>query len=703
MQPFMRRGTLVAAFALLTLVVWTSHSFAFESLYGAPLPAWFKTYTPTHEVGIEQSTLTMRDGTELSVTYFKPVAKQAGEKFPVVLEMLPYRKDDYFYSRDYAIYRYLAERGIGGARIDIRGTGSSAGRLVDREYSDAELADLEEAIGKVAALAWCDGNIGMQGISWSAFNALMMAMRNPPALKAILVLHGSEDLYANDVHNIDGALHLDIFTQEMETANLMPRSPDYVIDADYFRDRFYTEPWLFAYLRHQRDGPFWRDGRSLYTAYDSVQVPVYTIGALLDGYRDYVINILDHVKSPVRAEIGPWNHAFPDTGAPGPNYDFKQAAVRWWKQWLAGEDTGITREPNFVTFVRDAIPAANDYEVTPGAFHAPGWPVPGQRPITLHPRSDGALEQADGAVSVLELSYQPAAGIDVGSWWGERSGDMREADRGALLFVSQTFDKPRILIGRAAARLKVSADAPQANWVVRLEDIHPDGSISLITGGIANGAQRLSRTEPSPIPLNEPFEMTIPMRFTTYTMEPGHRLQLVVSNSQFPMIWPTAHLMTTKLYLGSGASSVTLPFVASAGPAADYLLKLPPGDDPTPPDFSEISGALGPAPVPVVTREGSVVHAKQSEDETWRIGDLTYSDEETVDYSVDESDPAQAGFEGMGQASVKGGNVDILLSSHVLVSSDASAFHVEITRAIRSHGKLLRQMTWRESLPRDFQ
>jgi uncharacterized protein len=276
---------------------------------------------------------------------------------------------------------------------------------------------------------------------------------------------------------------------------------------------------------------------------------------------------------------------------------------------------------------------------------------------------------------------------------------MREADRGALLFAGQAFDTPRVLIGRAVAHLKVSADAPQANWVVRLEDVHPDGSISLLTGGIANGTQRLSRTEPTPITPDQPF---VPMRFTTYTMEPGHRLQLAVSNAQFPMIWPTPYAMTTKLFVGGGASHVTLPFVDAAGPRP-YLLKLPPGDDPTPPDFSEGSGALGPAPVPVVTRDGSVVHAKQSEDETWSIGEVTFSDEETVDYSVDESDPAKAAFEGSGQATVKGGGRDILLSSHVLVCSDVSTFQVEITRAVRSHGQLLRQMTWRESFPRDFQ
>ena len=137
------------------------------------------------------------------MTSFKPVPKTDGERFPVVLEVL--QQGRLFLCADFAIYRYLAERGIAGARVDIRVTGSSGGKLPDHEYSDAELADLWGVIAKLAELPWSSGNIGMQGISRSAFNALMMAMRSPPALKAILVLHGSEDLYANDVHNIDGA------------------------------------------------------------------------------------------------------------------------------------------------------------------------------------------------------------------------------------------------------------------------------------------------------------------------------------------------------------------------------------------------------------------------------------------------------------------------------------------------------------------
>jgi hypothetical protein len=186
-------------------------------------------------------------------------------------------------------------------------------------------------------------------------------------------------------------------------------------------------------------------------------------------------------------------------------------------------------------------------------------------------------------------------------------------------------------------------------------------------------------------------------------MERGHRLQLIVTNAQFPMIWPTPFAMSTKLFLGEGASSVTVPFVGSRGNPAELLLKVPTEPEPTPPGFAELGGALGPAPVPVVSRDGSVVHARQHEAESFKIGELIFEDEEEADYSVDERDPAEAGFEGEGHASIKGGGHDIVVSSKISVRSDATKFHVEITRAVRSNGELLRQMTWREDFPRDLQ
>jgi predicted acyl esterase len=47
------------------------------------------------------------------------------------------------------------------------------------------LADLVELVGQMARLPWANGNVGMQGKSWSALNAIMTAMRRPPALKGL--------------------------------------------------------------------------------------------------------------------------------------------------------------------------------------------------------------------------------------------------------------------------------------------------------------------------------------------------------------------------------------------------------------------------------------------------------------------------------------------------------------------------------------
>jgi hypothetical protein len=85
--------------------------------------------------------------------------------------------------------------------------------------------------------------------------------------------------------------------------------------------------------------------------------------------------------------------------------------------------------------------------------------------------------------------------------------------------------------------------------------------------------------------------------------------------------------MTTTLYVAGGASTVTIPIVDSIGVPADFLLKVQ-GPEATPADFAELGGNLGPAPVAKVSRDGSVVHAHQSESESFRMGGVTYEDSE---------------------------------------------------------------------------
>jgi putative CocE/NonD family hydrolase len=117
---------------------------------------------------------------ELSANLWLPVARHPDETFPAVLEMIPYRKDDYRYLADHQRMTYLAQRGFAGCRLDIRGTGSSQGLARD-EYTPEETWDGYVAVEWLAAQPWCNGNVGMWGKSYGGFTAIQVS--NPRTSK----------------------------------------------------------------------------------------------------------------------------------------------------------------------------------------------------------------------------------------------------------------------------------------------------------------------------------------------------------------------------------------------------------------------------------------------------------------------------------------------------------------------------------------
>ena len=95
---------------------------------------------PTYEIALQEAWIPMPDGVRLSADVFLPTGGEAGEKFPVLLEYLPYRKNEKR-DRNYSLYSYFVERGFVVARVDIRGTGNSEGRTIPYEYSEIEQED----------------------------------------------------------------------------------------------------------------------------------------------------------------------------------------------------------------------------------------------------------------------------------------------------------------------------------------------------------------------------------------------------------------------------------------------------------------------------------------------------------------------------------------------------------------------------------
>eukprot|EP00899_Mesostigma_viride_P022307 jgi/Mesvir1/3260/Mv16397-RA.2 len=145
----------------------------------------------------------MSDGTRLAATLWQP--ENAKGPVPAVVEVLPYRRGDNTLEIDSMTYPFLAGWGFACLRVDVRGTGDSEGAIVD-EYTQQQIEDACEVVEWAAEQSWCDGTVGLMGMSWGGFTALQVAALNPPSLKAIITVCSTDDRYADDMHYMGGCL-----------------------------------------------------------------------------------------------------------------------------------------------------------------------------------------------------------------------------------------------------------------------------------------------------------------------------------------------------------------------------------------------------------------------------------------------------------------------------------------------------------------
>lgn len=654
-----------------------------------------------YEFILEHGTLQMKDGVHLAVTYYRPSAKEAGEVFPVIMEMVPYRKDDFFTLGDYEYGSYFARRGYVVARVDVRGTGGSEGSIPVSEYSEAEISDAEELVAQLSKKSWSNGNVGMYGISWSAFNSLMTAHRKPAALKAIIAAHGSTDLFYNDVHYIDGALHIDQYAHQIDTDNSLPQSPDYRIDDDYFKNRFDREPWIFTWLRQQQDGDFWRKESLKFKT--PLEVPAYLISGLLDGYRDFAMDVSQTSKAPVIVDIGPWNHAWPEYGKPGPNYEWRQKALRWWDYWLKGIDNGVLNDPKWTSFMRTGHPPATDLDIVPGFWRCDAqWPVHDGAAQRFYPQTGRQLDRTAARQDGVDtLRYRAGVGLGAGGWWGEQTGDMAADDAYSLVYDSAPLTEAIDIMGMPQVRLRVAADAPFYQWTVRLEDVAPDGKVSLVSGAIINPSQRFSRLAPEALIPGEPTTLSTAIHLTTWRFQPGHRIRLAVANAQFPMIWPSPTPGTTSLLLG-GDTWLDLPVVPATNKTGQAcVLPTPEPNDIAP--FGKELAHNGPTFSNVRNEETGDSTFLTSSDISWAMHDNVYKSSESYRWHVNDATPANARYEGERRNVFTIAGREIDLATKAVIASDASYFHITFTKTLQQDGSLVRERTWTESIPRRFQ
>ncbi len=642
----------------------------------------------------------MKDGVRLAATLYMPDGGAAREKFPALLEYLPYRKDDGTAAGDYPKHTYFARRGYVSVRVDIRGFGASEGTPPEREYSEQEQEDGEQVIAWLAHQPWSNGNVGMFGISWGGFTALQMAMRHAPGLKAIVAVHATGELFHDDVHYMDGMAHIDEFELNMDMAQGWVGAPEYSLDETVLGPRFDSPPWSLLYLKHQHDGPFWRDRvRPL----SEITTPSFLIGGLQDGYRDNVPDMLMQSKAPIKAIVGPWNHSFPNDADFGPRVEWRDQAVRWFDYWLKGRDTGVINDPRLVIYMQRWHPPDPNLESVPGEWRREDtWPPAGAKNTTFYFHGNHSLSESATPTTTHQLKYVPTVGVEAGFWWGELLSDTRAVDAFSLVYDSAPLENEIAILGRPRALLSASATAPLADWFVRLSDVAPDGRVTQITGAGMNGAQRESMSEPKALEPGKVYPLNVEMHLTSWIFPKGHRIRVSISNAMWPMILPTPYPMTTTLQLGGeNGSRVMLPVVPIHGAAAPEFSPPQPTEE-----RNDIKTQGFPWPGEWLlerdeARQRTTVHWKGKDSSEYPWG--TQDDFESLTYEGDDAHPETCTVKGEAESVFKLKRRTLVWRGHLLVTTDRKNFYYSYTRELLKDGQLFKSKTWKEEIPRDHQ
>ncbi|GAA1717811.1 CocE/NonD family hydrolase [Nonomuraea bangladeshensis] len=477
---------------------------------------------------------------------------------------------------------------------DMRGTGDSGGQMIGNYNAGGvpQGQDLYDLIEWVAAQPWCDGNVGMIGISYFGSMQVLAAAERPPHLKAIFVSGGHFDFYETTYHGgimwfmpraaregrggDSGIAHTDVISRMAhvhapeELDRLVEerlRDPDVAAWPNLVHVLKYPKnrEFWFDIVMNPLDGP-WYEERNPINLARNIDIPVYLQidqgrGWTVDGH----IELFHALKGPKKLDIG----SYPPMQS-RPWVEEHDKMFRWYDHWLKGVDNGVMDEPAVSVFVEGSREV-----VTAGTW--PPKPVE-HRSLYLRPRH--------------KLSPEPELmGAEHAAPDGFYQAPLTVTDKVATVsWSTEPFEQPTELIGTGAAHLFAEIDQDDTNFILRLWDAAPDGGRQLITTGYLKASHREldeRTTEGDPyhphtraVPVEPGVIEEYVLRLYPFaaTLRPGHRLVAELSNDEPPadahnaLLPPDAfHLpvgrpVTHKIYRDAAhPSRLVLPFTTEPG------------------------------------------------------------------------------------------------------------------------------------------
>ncbi|MEX2583283.1 MAG: CocE/NonD family hydrolase [Gemmatimonadota bacterium] len=467
----------------------------------------------------------MRDGVKLATSVYLP---PGDGPWPVVLQRTPYNK-----AGGAQMQKRYTDSGYAFAIQDQRGRFRSDGVYSAHEN---ELEDGYDTVEWIAQQRWSNGRVGVSGTSAVGIAANLAAASNPPHLRAAYVTVAPRS-------NLYEARFINGLFKEADTGNWM-------------RGQGVSEEEVNLYKKRVVEDQRWRDTDLIFHRH-RIDIPIYNAGGWYDLFSygtvmnfQYLQNWgLEGAKGNQKMLVGPVGHGalrgdleYPDapTGLGDLGGDEE---LRWFDYWLKDIDNGIMREPPvryyMMASARRGSPSSNN-----GWRTADEWPPTESTRTPFYLHADGSLSRTAPADGMASTSYRfdpsdpvPTLGglnltLPIGPMDQREIGDRTDY----LRFESAPLEEPLAIAGKIDLDLCAATDGLDTDFIVKLVDVYPDGYEALVLDtGIRTryrNGQRLESIEM--MTPGEPTRMTVDMWNSAITFDPGHRIAVHVTSSNYP-------------------------------------------------------------------------------------------------------------------------------------------------------------------------
>ena len=511
------------------------------------------------DVQVETVMVSMRDGVQLATDVYRDDATTVA---PVVLMRTPYNKD-----RAKGAAQQFAAAGYIAVVQDCRGKFASEGVFIP--YNN-EGQDGFDAIEWAGNQSWCNGRIGMWGSSYVGATQWQAAVEHPPKLVTITPTATWSSFYRNLY--LGGAVRHSLIARW--ASGNSPKPEGATVTDDWNRTLLHLPlseiddqvgwsiSWLEAMLTHPTPGGYWKR-LDLTDDMLDLKLPMQHVVGYYDFFSRESVNNFSRMQQLAKDQatrkqqrliLGPWDHGTIgksrvgdlDFGAEA-QWDATAATLDWFDRTLK-ETAGSEATP--IVPVRYFVMGENRWH------EAESWPPGGYESTSFYLHSsgrantrggDGQLNRAapstdepvdrfraDPADPVPACPVTDQRPLHVAIWAPVDQRTIEDRDD-VLCYSTEPLTQPLTFAGNARADLFVAADTADADWVVKLIDVHPDGAAYNLAVGILRGRFRESELEPKPLTPNETCQISVDLGPIAAQIAPGHRLRVDICGAYFPL------------------------------------------------------------------------------------------------------------------------------------------------------------------------